>query len=190
MTAAVTTSARSDFLAEVIAETPHGERIKSCIQCGTCGGSCPNGAEMHFTPRGVINLINAGQREKVLSANTMWQCVSCYFCTSRCPHNIPITDIMYSLKRIAIREGYGKDSDAPALAKAFTYYVDKYGRSFEMGLATRYHLLNRPIAAMKMGGMGMAMFKRGRMALSPSKIRNIGQLQAIIAKARELGGAH
>lgn len=187
---AVATSTNSSFLQEVVEETPYGERVKSCIQCGTCGGSCPNGAEMDYTPRGVINLINAGQREKVLSANTMWQCVSCYFCTSRCPHNIPITDVMYTLKRIAIREGYGKDSDAPALAKAFTHYVDKYGRSFEMGLATRYHLLNRPIAAMKMGPMGMAMFKRGRMALTPTKIRNIGQLQAIIKKAKELGGAH
>ena len=119
----------------------------------------------------------------------MWFCVSCYLCTSRCPHNIPVTDVMYTLKRMAIREGKVKDSDAPALAKAFTHYVDKYGRSFEMGLATRYHLLNRPLAAMKMGGMGMSMFKRGRMALTPSKIRNITQLQAIINKARELGGA-
>lgn len=186
---AVATSKRNQFLTEVVEETPNGERLRHCIQCGTCGGSCPNGAEMDYTPRGLFNLINAGRREAVLSANTMWQCVSCYFCMSRCPHNIPITDIMYTLKRIAIREGYGKDTDAPALAKAFTYYVDKYGRSFEMGLATRYHLLNRPIAAMKMGGMGMAMFKRGRMSLTPSKIRNIGQLQAIINKARELGGA-
>jgi len=28
------------------------------------------------------------------------------------------------------------------------------------------------------------------MSLTPSKIRNIGQLQAIINKAKELGGAH
>lgn len=143
---------------------------------------------MQYTPRNIFALINAGRREDVLSSNTMWFCVSCYLCTSRCPHQIPVTDLMYTLKRMAIREGYVKDSDAPALAKAFTYYVDKYGRSFEMGLATRYHLLNRPIAAMKMGGMGLSMFKRGRMALSPSRIRNIGQLQAIISKAREIGG--
>lgn len=179
----------SHFVDEVIAETPDGRRIRDCIQCGTCGGSCPSGADMQYTPRNMIALINAGRRDEALSANTMWFCVSCYLCTSRCPHNIPVTDVMYTLKRMAIREGKVKDSDAPALAKAFTHYVDKYGRSFEMGLATRYHLLNRPLAAMKMGGMGMSMFKRGRMALTPSKIRNITQLQAIINKARELGGA-
>ncbi len=189
MSAAATRS-RNGLLGEVIRETPGGERMLACIQCGTCGGSCPNGAEMDHTPRRIIRMINAGQREKVLASNTMWQCVSCYTCTSRCPHEIPVTDIMYSLKRIALREGKAAGGgDAPALARAFTHYVDKYGRSFEMGLATRYHLLNRPLAAMRMGGMGMAMFKRGRMALTPSKIKNIGQLQAIINKARQLGGA-
>lgn len=185
----MSTAETLDLLEEVVAETPNGERLKNCLQCGTCGGSCPNGAEMDYTPRAIFALLNAGERAKVLQANTMWQCVSCYFCISRCPKNIPITDIMYSLKRIAIRDGAAKDTDAPALAKAFTHYVDKYGRAFEFGLASRYHLLNRPIAAMKMGGLGLSMFKRGRMALTPTKIRQIGQLQAIINKAKELGGA-
>jgi heterodisulfide reductase subunit C len=182
------TATSFEFLDEVIEETPNGERLRHCLQCGTCGGSCPNGAEMDYTPRGIFALIAAGQRDKVLSSNTMWQCVSCYFCTSRCPHNIPITDLMYTLKRIAIREGYTRNTDAPALAKAFTHFVDKYGRSFEMGLASRYHLLNRPFSAMKMGGMGLSMFMRGRMALTPTRIRQIDQLQAIIRKARSLGG--
>ena len=50
---------------------------------------------MQYTPRTLFAMINAGQREKVLAANTMWVCVSCYFCTTRCPQSIPITDIMY-----------------------------------------------------------------------------------------------
>ena len=65
-------------------------------------------------------MINANERSKVLSSNTMWCCVSCYLCTTRCPQSIPITDIMYCLKRMAIREGLAKDTDAPALAKTFT----------------------------------------------------------------------
>ena len=39
---------------------------------------------------------------------------------------------------------------------------------------------------MKMGPMGMQMFARGRMAILPTKIRQIDQLQAIIKKAKEL----
>ena len=108
----------SEFLAEIIENTPGGERIVHCLQCGSCGGSCPSGPDMEYTPRALFAMINAGQRDEVLAANTMWACVSCYFCTTRCPQEIPITDIIYSLKRISIAEHRYKHTDAPALAKA------------------------------------------------------------------------
>ena len=149
----------------MIEATPGGERIVHCLQCGSCGGSCPSGADMEYTPRTIFAMIAADQREAVLAANTMWCCVSCYFCTTRCPQKIPITDIMYALKRMAIAEGMAKDTDAPALAKTFTDFVEKYGRSFEFGLASRYYLFNKPLSMLKMGPMGLSMFTRGRMAL-------------------------
>lgn len=179
---------RGTFLDQVIEATPGGERMVHCLQCGTCGGSCPSGGDMQHTPRAIINMIRAGEREQVLQSNMLWACVSCYYCTSRCPQEIPVTDIIYACKRVAIAEKAFRDTDAPALAQTFTGYVDRYGRSFEFGLATGYHLLNRPLKMMAMGPMGMKMFARGRMALTPSKIKNIAQLQAIIKKARELGG--
>jgi heterodisulfide reductase subunit C len=175
------------FLAQVIDATPGGQRLLHCLQCGSCGGSCPSGADMQFTPRALFALINADQREAVLSANTMWACVSCYFCTTRCPQNIPITDIIYTLKRISIAEGMAKDTDAPALAKTFTDLLDKHGRSFEFGLASRFYLFNKPLAMLRMGPLGLSMFTRGRMALTPTKIKKLDQLHAIINKARELG---
>jgi len=177
---------QNTFLGQVIEATPGGERLVHCLQCGSCGGSCPSGADMEYTPRTLFALINAGEREKVLSANTMWACVSCYFCTTRCPQSIPITDIIYTLKRMSIAERRYRKTDAPALAKTFTDFVDKYGRSYEFGLATGYHLLRRPLGMMKMGPMGMQMFFRGRMSVLPTKIRQIDQLQAIIRKAKEL----
>jgi len=179
----------SSFLREVMAATPGGQRIVHCLQCGSCGGSCPNGADMQHTPRTLFALINADQREQVLSSNTMWCCVSCYFCTTRCPQKIPITEVMYALKRLAIRSGLAKHTDAPALARTFTDLLDKYGRSFEFGLASRFYLFHKPLAMLKMGPLGWSMFTRGRMALTPTRIKNIEQLQAIIRKARELGGA-
>lgn len=182
-------SRRSTFLEEVMEHTPHGERLVHCIQCGSCGGSCPNGADMQYTPRAIFAMINAGQREQVLSANTMWYCVSCYYCTTRCPQNIPITDVMYTLKRLAVAEGMAKNTDAPALAKTFVGLLNAYGRSFEFGLASRFYLLTKPLAMLKMGPLGLSMFTRGRMALRPSRIRQIDQLRAIINKAKELGGA-
>ncbi|MFW6171093.1 MAG: 4Fe-4S dicluster domain-containing protein [Planctomycetota bacterium] len=179
---------RSEFFNEVIADTPGGEQLTHCLQCGSCGGSCPNGADMEYTPRTLFAMINADRREEVLSANTMWCCVSCYFCTTRCPQQIPITDLMYSLKRKAIAAGFATETDAPALAKTFTGFVENYGRSFEFGLASRYYFFNRPLSMVKLVPMGLSMFARGRMHLKPKKIRQLDQLQAIIKKAREIGG--
>ena len=175
------------FLDEIIADTPDGDRLKHCMQCGSCSGSCPNGPDMEYTPRAIIALINAGQRDRVLEANTMWCCVSCYSCTSRCPQNIPITDMMYALKRKALSEGKAQGTDAPALARTFTDLLDKYGRSFEFGLASRYYLFNKPLSMLKMGPLGLSMFTKGRMSLIPTKIRQLDQLQSIIQKAKELG---
>ena len=178
---------RSAFMQEVIEATPDGERLMHCLQCGSCGGSCPNGADMQYTPRAIFAMIAGDLREEVLRSNTMWCCVSCYFCTTRCPQEIPITEIMYTLKRKSIAAGLAEGTDAPALARTFTDFVDKYGRSFEFGLASRYYLFNKPMSMFKMGGMGLSMFSRGRIALKPTRIRQLDQLQAIIRKAKEIG---
>lgn len=94
----------SNFLEEVSEKTAGVSRLDMCIQCGTCGGSCPPAADMDHTPRTLFAMIRAGMRDEVLSSNTPWMCVSCYYCTSRCPQNVLITDIMYALKGMAIKE--------------------------------------------------------------------------------------
>src|SRR5512142_1494324 len=77
-----------NFLDEVIARTPGGERLRLCLQCGTCGGSCPSGPDMDHTPRDIFAMIVAGKRDEVLKSNTFWYCVPCYYCTVRCPQHI------------------------------------------------------------------------------------------------------
>jgi len=147
---------------------------------------------MDHTPRALFAMIAAGMKEAVLRSNTPWYCVSCYYCIVRCPQEIHITDVMYALKRMAIKEGFyreSKASEAPEFSRTFIDYVDNYGRSFELGLATRYHLRYHPLDAVKMAPMAIDLFRRGRMDLTPKQIKGIGQLKAILARAKELGGA-
>jgi heterodisulfide reductase subunit C len=146
---------------------------------------------MEHTPRQLFAMIDAGMRREVLSSNTPWYCVSCYYCMVRCPQDIHITDIMYTLKRMAIEEGLYRESstrDAPDFSETFIDFVEEYGRSFELGLATLYHLRHHPLNAMKMATMGLDLLKRGRMTLKPSRIEQIDQLQAILAEAKKVGG--
>lgn len=190
--AAVSAAPTVSFFEEVIAATPGDPRLELCLQCGTCGGSCPSGPDMDHTPRALFAMIAAGMKEAVLRSNTPWYCVSCYYCIVRCPQEVHITDVMYTLKRMAIQEGFyreSKASEAPEFSRTFIDYVENYGRSFELGLATRYHLRYHPLDAVKMAPMAIDLFRRGRMDLTPKQIKGIGQLKAILAKAKELGGA-
>ena len=118
------------FLEEVSAHTAGVSRLEMCIQCGTCGGSCPVSADMDHTPRQLFAMIRAGLREDVLRSNTPWICVSCYHCVVRCPQDVHIADVMYTLKGYAIREHLYTDSTGPDFSKTFIGMVETYGRSY------------------------------------------------------------
>jgi heterodisulfide reductase subunit C len=177
---------KHSFLEQVIAATPGTSRLEMCIQCGTCGGSCPSGADMDHTPRGLFGLINAGMKEIVLKSNTPWYCVSCYYCTVRCPQEIHITDIMYTLKRIAVQEKVYDDSTAPDFSKTFINWVENYGRAFELGLMSMHMIKHNPFGVFKVADMGVGMVTKGRMAFRPTRIKGIKGLKAILNKAKEL----
>jgi len=186
MTATATQEGTQSFLRRVVAATPGDCRLELCIQCGTCGGSCPSGADMDHTPRALFALINAGLRDEVLRSNTPWYCVSCYYCTARCPQEVHITDIMYTLKRIAVYEKVYDDSTAPDFSKTFIFWVENYGRAFELGLMGVHMLRHNPFGAFKIAGMGTGMLSRHRMAFTPTRIKGMNGLKAILRKAKKL----
>ena len=72
-------------------ETADGERVRTCLQCGTCSGVCPFGYLMDFPPGRMVAALRAGVFENVLDTDTVWMCVSCYACTQECPSKIPLT---------------------------------------------------------------------------------------------------
>jgi len=79
-----TPGSNNSFQHRVIEATPGGEVLITCLQCGTCGGSCPSGPDMDYTPRALFAMIGAGMEDEVLRSNTPWYCVSCYYCMARC----------------------------------------------------------------------------------------------------------
>lgn len=174
------------FLEEVSARTAGVSRLEMCIQCGTCGGSCPPAADMDHTPRMLFAMIRAGMRDEALSSNTPWICVSCYHCVVRCPQDVLIADVMYTLKSMAIQAKLYKDSTAPDFSQTFVDMVEEYGRSYEFGLATRHYLKHFPLRLPGMAPMGLGMLSKRRMDMTPTRIKNIDQLKAILNRAKEL----
>ena len=181
-----TTAPGGTFLAEVMAQTPGGEALQTCLQCGTCGGSCPSGPDMDRTPRAVFALVAAGERDAVLKGNTHWYCVSCYYCMVRCPQEIPVTDVMYTLRRMSASAFAHENGDVADFSRTFIDLVERYGRSFELELAARYHLTHSPFKKMSQGPLAVGMVLKDRLSFRPKKIRALDGLKAILAKARDI----
>jgi len=86
---------------------PGGANLKKCFACGTCTAGCPvfHVAE-DYNPRKIIHMILLGMREQVLSSKTIWLCAQCYACTANCPQEVDFSDIMFTLRDMAVKEGH------------------------------------------------------------------------------------
>lgn len=174
------------LLHEVNIATAGQANVEMCIQCGSCGGSCPSAADMDHTPRMIFAMLRAGMRLEALHSNTPWICVSCYHCVVRCPQQVHIPDVMYTLKSMAISARLFNDSTAPDFAQSFIENIENFGRSFELGLASRHYLKHYPLRLPGMANMGLGLLLAKRMKIVPGRIKNLDQLKKILNKAKTL----
>jgi quinone-modifying oxidoreductase subunit QmoC len=166
---------------EEVAVKAYGQKLLSCIQCGTCSATCPLSHYMDYTPRRVIAMVREGFRDEALASTTIWLCASCYSCTVQCPRNIHITDVMYTLKREAILRGrYPKRYPIPVLARNFFKGVFNFGRNSETRLIIKLYLQTNPLDALRQAVLGIKLFFMGRMSLKQDRIKNIKQLQTLL----------
>ena len=167
---------------EDVMSMPGGEKIKICQQCGTCTGSCPTSYLMDWGPREVIAAFRAGMIDRIVKSNTIWLCTSCYYCTVRCPAGIKITDLMYELKRMAIKyDLVPKESKNPAMTKYFIESVHKHGRNHEVELMARFMATKDWGLPFKFAGVGLKLFTAGRLPLAATDIRGRDELDKISA---------
>lgn len=176
---------RASFLRQLEA-VPNSEKIKSCIQCGTCTGSCPVSYAMDISPREVIALFRAGDMETLLHSKAIWVCASCYACQTRCPALIKVTDIIYALKRLAMEKNiYPPNFPVYSLSQSFVKIMNSYGRLHEPRLLVYYFMKTNPFKLFSFMPLGLRMAKRKRISYMPSKIKELKNFQKIIKKAEQ-----
>jgi heterodisulfide reductase subunit C len=169
------------FAAEIAAEVEGGERLFSCIQCGTCSGACPLVAYMDHPPRRIMELIRSGAREEVLTSFTPWVCASCYACTVACPREIPITGIMHALRRRALHEGsYPSRFTNPVMMRELVGMAEARGRSTESLIALKAYLRTDPSQLWKHATTGLRLLRRGRMGFRPASMRDPSSLRRLL----------
>jgi heterodisulfide reductase subunit C len=170
---------------EHIAKMAYGEKLFSCIQCGTCSGTCPVSHYMDYTPRRIIAMVREGFRDEVLNSLTIWLCASCYSCTAECPREIKITDVMYALKQEAISKGvYPKRFPIPVLAQEFFRGVERTGRNSEGPLMVKFFLKTNPLGMLKNAPMAMRLWFKGRLSLFEEGMKNKGVVAKLLRAAK------
>ncbi len=168
--------------ARQVSERPGCEGLFSCLQCGCCSGTCPLSIYMDFAPRRIMALVREGFRKEALGSQTIWLCASCYACAVRCPRQIHITDVMYSLKREAMRyKLYPRRLPVPVLAQEFYKMVRRHGRISEFRLVLRMTLRTNPFMLLTMFRTGWQLLRTGRLSPRQERIQDVSKLQ------RELG---
>ncbi|MFQ6128925.1 MAG: CoB--CoM heterodisulfide reductase subunit C [Thermoplasmata archaeon] len=86
------------------------DTVTLCFQCGTCTGGCPSGRVTAFRTRKLMRRVQLGFKDDVLPSDELWLCTTCTTCDERCPRGVKITDIIMTLRNMAVREGHMAES--------------------------------------------------------------------------------
>lgn len=165
-----------------------GSPLNHCIQCGTCSGTCPAVEYMDHTPRRMIGMILAGDKEEVLASNTFWYCASCFHCTVRCPSDIDIAGTMYALKRYSIWKHIHQEGlVGPTFSETFVKTILRSGRSFEPIMATTYLFSSGVKEMIQEASMATGLMIKGRLPVIPGKIKRLDNFKRMIGRVIPLG---
>ena len=108
----------------------------------------------------------------VLQSNTPWYCVSCYQCVVRCPQEIPVIDLMYTLKRLSVETRQAPSAHKlPDLYHAFYQEVTHHGKISATFLLARYGI-RHPGDMLSKIALGVKLLQRRRLELLPQKVKN------------------
>jgi heterodisulfide reductase subunit C len=166
-----------------------GENVSTCFQCEKCTNGCPLHSWMDILPHRMMRCVQLGVKEEALRSDTIWVCASCETCTARCPNGIDIAHVMDTLRQISQRDHVpASQRSVPIFHNAFLSSIKRHGRVYEGAMAITYSFKNESWAGVfKLAGMGMAMFRKGKVNIIPKRVRSLGQIKDIFRRT-ELKG--
>lgn len=163
-----------------------GESVDRCYQCGKCTAGCPLAGEMDIPPSAVLRLLQSGlprTEEEVLDAYSIWLCVACEACSSRCPQQVDIPRIMEHLRRESLRRGlmHPKAKDILSFQRSFLDSVRYTGRLHEVSLVAAYKLRTRHL--LQDVGLVPKLLARGKLSILPDRIEDRAAIGRMFARA-------
>ncbi|MBU4099888.1 MAG: 4Fe-4S dicluster domain-containing protein [Proteobacteria bacterium] len=82
-----------------------------CFSCQNCSTVCPvvgnyeNPQEaLGLLPHQIMRSVGLGLKDLAFGSKMLWDCVTCYQCQEHCPQGVKVTDVLYELKNLALKE--------------------------------------------------------------------------------------
>jgi len=162
-----------------------GENVMLCYQCKKCTLGCPSAYTMRMKPHELMRAIQFGLDEEVYWSGTIWICLSCETCNTRCPQGINILRVIDGLREMSSEADYYNPYPViPALHRIFMALVERFGKVYELGLAVLINL--RMLAPFKDIDMAAPMLLKGKLKLLPHTSKGAKELRQVMARIRKL----
>ncbi|NOU45995.1 MAG: 4Fe-4S dicluster domain-containing protein [Bacteroidales bacterium] len=165
---------------------------QKCYQCGKCSAGCPVATEMDLPPSLVMRLLQTERKEndeKVLRSESIWLCLTCEMCLSRCPMEIDIPSMMDYLRQKSRSEKKvnPKMKNIVSFHKAFLHSIQYTGRLFELGLILDYKRQSLNLTQDMM--LAPKMIGNGKLHFIPEMMKDMPHITRIFKKTIGKGGS-
>ena len=81
-----------------------GASIANCMACGRCSAACPAGQAMDIKPHQFVSRLRQGEVESLLTADSIWKCLSCFTCVERCPRDVKPARVLEATRIYLLRQ--------------------------------------------------------------------------------------
>ena len=140
---------------------------------------------MRMKPHELMRAVQLGLSEEIYWSGTIWVCLSCETCNTRCPQGIHILRIINGLREWSKQLDYYNPYPAiPALHRIFMALVEHFGKVYQLGLTLLIYL--RMLTPFKDIDMASPMLMKGKLKLFPHKSRGVKELRQVMAKIKKL----
>ncbi len=101
---------------------------------------------MDILPQQVVQLVRVGKTEELFRTETLWLCLGCGTCRSRCPNGIDIGRVIDLLRQCQPASvGRSTVKDIRRFHQLFVGEIWQRGRVYELGLLVRYKMLTAKV---------------------------------------------